>query len=103
MRNSYARYFLDLHFYLFQTTRRSTSTAKMLKRSMSKLNLKNDEAETDGVHGAEPPKTTEEAITTEKHTKSSDIKSTGEDVLSTAHHDKIICLNVPGLEGERGG
>jgi hypothetical protein len=75
----------------------------MLKRSMSKLNLKNDEAETDGVHGAESPKTTEEAITTEKHTESSDIKSTGEDAFSTAHHDEIMCLNVPGLEGERGG
>jgi hypothetical protein len=72
----------------------------MLKRSMSKLNLKNDEAETDDAHGEESPKTTEEAITTEKHTESSDIQSTGEDVLSTAHHDEIICLNIPGLEGE---
>jgi hypothetical protein len=75
----------------------------MLKCSMSKLNPKNDEAETDGVHGAESPKTTEEAITTEKHTELSDIKSTGEDASSTAHHDEIICLDVPGLEGEGGG
>jgi hypothetical protein len=75
----------------------------MLKRSMSQLNLKNDEAETDDVHGAESPKTNEEAITTEKHTELSDIKSTGEDASSTVHHDEIICLNVPGLEGEGSG
>jgi hypothetical protein len=69
---------------------------------MSKLNLKNDEAETDDAHGEESPKTTEEAITTEEHTKLSDIKSTGEDAFSTAHYDKTRSLNVTGLEGQGG-
>jgi hypothetical protein len=75
----------------------------MLKRSTSKLNLKYDETETDDSHGEESLKTIEEAITTEKHTKLSDIKSTGEDAFSTAHHDETRSLNFTGLEGEGAG